>query len=85
MFILPLNFISISNAGKAINAQKTKYNSQSINSTKNPDDPEKSVLGIDIRAVIKANCVAVNSLLVILAIKAKYALSKEVEAELTTL
>ena len=53
--------------------QKIKYNSQSRISTKKPDEPEKSVLGNDINAVIRANCVAVNLLLVMFAINARYA------------
>ena len=57
----------------AIKEQKTKYRSQFISSTKYPEVPDKNVLGNDISAVINANCVAVNLLLVILAIKARYA------------
>ena len=50
-----------------------KYISQSNISTKNPEVPDRNVLGKDINAVISANCVAVNYLEVILAIKARYA------------
>ena len=53
--------------------QKIKYNSQSRISTKKPEEPEKSVLGNDINAVIRANCVAVNLLLVMFAMNARYA------------
>ena len=53
--------------------QKIKYNSQSRISTKKPEDPEKSVLGNDINAVIRANCVAVNLLFVMFAMNARYA------------
>ena len=72
-FKFSFNFISIIRAGIAINEQNTKYISQSSISTKNPDDPENIVLGIDINAVIRANCEAVNFLFVILAINARYA------------
>jgi hypothetical protein len=60
-----LILFNINRAGIAIKEQKIKYTSQFNNSTKNPEVPDKNVLGKDIRAVIRANCVAVNSLDVI--------------------
>ena len=57
----------------AIKEQKIKYKSQFKSSTRYPEVPERNVLGKDISAVIKANCVAVNSLDVMCAMKARYA------------